>query len=120
MCQIFGAILRCRLSAWTIFSRRLFTGGGGRHIAGRGRDGIIPTLYRVDENGLKEVESQEVSSRDSSIFRNRHRFVRDILQGENVIVRITLFDGDSITAHFKVGDLPDKIGLLPCWPDGAR
>ena len=38
-----------------------------------------------------------------------------MLNGDQLIVRVTLFDGETFTGHFKVDGLDDKIGLLPCW-----
>ncbi len=38
-----------------------------------------------------------------------------MLNGDQLIVRITLFYRETLTGHFMVDGLADKIGLLPCW-----
>ena len=88
---------------------------GGRYIAGAGLEGTIPTIYRVYNKDLVESESTESSSNESSFIEPTRTFTEDLLQGEELTIRVTLYDGEQLTGHFKLAGLDDKIGLMNCW-----
>ena len=90
-----------------------FVAWGGRFIAA-GSDDQIPTVYRVDEANPKSTYSGESTSNESSFFFDPGEFTRALLDAEEVLIRVTNYDYETMTARFSVEELRDVVSELPC------
>ena len=87
---------------------------GSRPIAGNLRTETIATVYHVDDETPVNTTSSESENNEASFFMDPTRFVRDLMDTERVVIRVTNYDDTEMTAVFPTDGLGADVAKLSC------
>ncbi len=105
-----GLYLRCDadlMEAYVIWGRRF--------IAANFSTETIATVYKVDDETPVNTTSGESEGNEASFFMDPIRFVRDLMDSEKVVIRVTDYDDTEMTAVFPTSGLSADVAKLSCW-----
>ena len=88
---------------------------GRRFIAANFSTETIATAYKVDDETAVNTTSSESEDNAASFFMDPVRFVRDLMDSEKVVIRVTNYDDTEMTAVFPTSGLSADVARLACW-----
>lgn len=100
-------IIRCKGD-----NSEAFIHWGGRFITGRER---IPTQYSVDTGEVWKDLGGSSTNNQGSFFNSPKQLVARITGGQLVVVRVTNYDKDPMTARFEVFGIIRRMAQIPCF-----
>ena len=88
---------------------------GRRFIAANFSTETISTVYKVDDETPVNTTSSESEGNEASFFMDPVRFVRDLMDSDKVVIRVTNYDDTEMTAVFPTSGLSAVVAKLACW-----
>ena len=93
----------------------VFIHWGGRFLADSSSTDSIPTRYRVDAQPAVTTSSGESTNNEAAFLQQPTQFADKLLNANAVVIRVTDFDGEQMTARFAVNGLASVRDSLACW-----
>ena len=88
---------------------------GRRFIAANFSTETISTVYKVDDETPVNTTSSEAEGNEASFFTDPIQFVRELMDSEKVVIRVTNYDDTEMTAVFPTSGLSADVAKLACW-----
>ena len=88
---------------------------GGRFLADNVRTDKIQTEYKIDDRNPVSTFSGESVDNKASFLESPSRFASNLLDGNQVVIRVTSYDDTTITARFPITGLRHEKEKLGCW-----
>ena len=88
---------------------------GRRFIAANFTTETISTVYKVDDETPVNTTSSEAEGNEASFFTDPIQFVRELMDSEKVVIRVTNYDDTEMTAVFPTSGLSADVAKLACW-----
>ena len=88
---------------------------GGRFLADNVRTDKIQTEYKIDDRNPVSTFSGESVDNKASFLESPSRFASNLLDGNQVVIRVTNYDDTTITARFPITGLRHEKEKLACW-----
>lgn len=93
-----------------------FTDWGGRYLEADPVTNTIPGTARVDgkQQRSRDMDGRPAEDGEGLFFLKPRAIVREVLNGESLVFRITNANNTMLTAQFPVAGLHTQLHLLPC------
>ena len=103
-------ILRCSGKSFDAYAT-----WGGRFLAANVRTDRIQTMYKIDDRNPVSTFSDESVDNEASFLDSPSLFASNLLDGDQVVIRVTSYDDTTMTAGFPITGLRHEKEKLGCW-----
>ena len=102
--------LRCSGETFEVYAN-----WGGRFLADNVQTDKIQTECKIDDRNPVSTFSGESVSNKTSFLESPSRFASNLLDGNQVVIRVTSYDNTTMTARFPITGLRHEKEKLGCW-----